>query len=409
MSIPPLTDRSRTDPASRSTLRPSPGVSSASSSQLHSELNRFERLRISYAVPPAHRGNSSSSAHNLSTLHTSGHRILRPPPSNVHGRGGHANHHQTAQLTHDALARASRSPPLPLSGYATHVIPGVGWAAVPDKMPYIVVGPHSTTIYHRAPLPRPRGVVGEDSQEFETIQIHKWSAGRSYAPVLTTPLAQAILAEPSINPLFLPSANDDRTHIKWNLLYPDSYARPSNSLSPKAWADRLNEPATFPRLSNIHVISPCFPWMIEIRSDAQDVALTCHDVIEQLHRFLYQFLSNTDMDTALPTHQDAMWESFDASRNPPDELPGRLLIGPIFNGLRHVEWLCGTTEFLGLDANSEYIRERVGVVIPGMFVLSCAKPPTVKESDQPAQVAESNLELVVMAKSPRPPTPEIAS
>lgn len=178
-------------------------------------------------------------------------------------------------------------------------------------------------------------------------------------------------------------------HIKWNLLYPNSYARPSISLSPKAWADRLNEPATFPRLSNICVISPCFPWMIEIRSDAQDVALTCHDVIEQLHRFLYKFLSNTDMDTALPTHQHAMWESFDASRDPPDELPGRLLISPIFNGLRRVEWLCGTTEFSGLDANSEYIRERFDIVLPGTFVLYCSKSSADKESVQSAQVTES--------------------
>ncbi|KII89333.1 hypothetical protein PLICRDRAFT_109835 [Plicaturopsis crispa FD-325 SS-3] len=193
-------------------------------------------------------------------------------------------------------------------------------------------------------------------------------------PVLTMTLASAVLVEPSINPLLLPPNDEGRTFIEWNMLYPHSYARPSLPLSTESWSDLLREPATFPRLSNMHIISPAFPWTIDIRAETQDVALTCHDVIEQLHKFLYKFITDFDMDTAPPKHRHAMWESFDASRTPPDGLPGRLLINKVFNGLRRVEWLCGTTVFLGLDSNNTYIRQRLNTVLPGTFVLSCGNP-----------------------------------
>jgi hypothetical protein len=55
------------------------------------------------------------------------------------------------------------------------------------------------------------------------------------------------------------------------------------------------EPATFPRMSSIQIISTAFPGTIEVKS-ASATAVTCRDIVVQLHKFISVNLDTIEMD-----------------------------------------------------------------------------------------------------------------
>lgn len=163
------------------------------------------------------------------------------------------------------------------------------------------------------------------------------------------------------------------------MLFPSSYATATAAGSQETLLGRLREPATHPRLSAIRIISRAFPWTIEIQAPTRNTALTCQDILDQLHLFLYKFLLKREMHTATPEHQAALWIYFKSNRTPADGLLARLLKDRC-PSMRKIDWLGKDTVFLGIDQDDDYVRQRVNIVLPGTYVLKCGRPAEVEVS-----------------------------
>ncbi|KII89798.1 hypothetical protein PLICRDRAFT_566537 [Plicaturopsis crispa FD-325 SS-3] len=229
------------------------------------------------------------------------------------------------------------------------------------------------------PLHRPKGDRPADDCEFKrVVQMGKWD----YGPALDRICASAVHASPTINPLLQYSQDSSTTghhSINWNMLFPSSYAT-ATATSQETLLARLREPATHPRLSAIRVISRAFPWTIEIHAQTRlNTALTCQDILDQLHLFFYKFLLRREMHTATPEHQKATWIYHKANRTPADGLRARVL-NNMYTGMRKIEWLGKDTAFRGIEQDDEYVRQQVGVVIPGTYVLICGHPVEAEAS-----------------------------
>lgn len=392
-------DHPRTVPT-RSILRSNADAPLASTSHLEESI---PNLHISYTDSATYRGGASPPRHKPSTMpNMSGNRILRPPPSSRRWQGN-LDSSQPIQTGTSAAARADRSQPLHSvdiqKGYEQYLIPAGPGIPSTGISPYINMGSsHPTIVYPGRPLSRPKGEPPDVNCEFRKIRMERWLAGdctssvyhppamymliaRIDGPVLTARTAGVLSVEPLINPLLMPPNGDGGIFVRWNMLYPTSYASPSSSLSAELWTERLREPATFPRLSSLHVISRGFPWSIPIHAAPDAAHVTCFDVIEQIHKFLYRFIPKLDTELASREHLQAIRAAFRVNRTPPDGLPGRLLNEELFNGPKRVEWLCECTAFMGIDRDIAYIQHRVSAAVPGLFVLLCGRP-----SDEDASI-----------------------
>jgi hypothetical protein len=187
--------------------------------------------------------------------------------------------------------------------------------------------------------------------------------------VLNPFIASIVHPEFLMNPmlLFPPPEKKNSTAMIWNMLYPGSYARLPNDPSGESWFEKRIEPATFPRMSSIRIISRVFPWTIEVNAEANGIAVTCRDVVDQLHKYLCVLLGPIEMDDVTPEHRKAMSAAFRANRS--QDIPAEVFRDSI--GMRRIDWLCKNTMFEGLEEDKVYIEERLLVFVPGTFVLRC--------------------------------------
>jgi len=167
--------------------------------------------------------------------------------------------------------------------------------------------------------------------------------------------------------LLPPAEGKNSTAMIWNILYPGSYARLPNDPSGESWFEKRIEPATFPRMSSIRIISKTFPWSIVIKAEDNDTAVTCRDVVEQLHKYLCILLGPIEMDDVTPEHRKAMSSAFRANRL--QDIPAEIFRDSI--GMRRMDWLLKNTMFEGLVEDKVYAKERLSLFVPGTFVLRC--------------------------------------
>lgn len=219
------------------------------------------------------------------------------------------------------------------------------------------------------------------------------------APVLNPFIASLVQPEFTLNPILAPHSkaqeSQSNTTITWNIIYPGSYARLPGDPSGESWFEKRTGPATFPRMSSISIISPAFPWTIDIKAEGEGTAVTCRDVVDQVHKYLCVLLSPLEMDDVTPEHRKAMSAAFRANRS--QDIPAETFQNS--HGMRRIDWLCKNTIFEGLEEDKEYITERLAVFIPSTFVLRCSQ----KSSSMKLSTTQRRLHI---SKSPsRPTTP----
>jgi hypothetical protein len=100
-------------------------------------------------------------------------------------------------------------------------------------------------------------------------------------------LITAVAAMPQINPLLIPIGDEeDRSHLRWNMLFSIAHCHHSTDPSHRSWSNGRQEPATFPRVTELRMISHAFPWIVNIRATNRAIGVTCGDLIEQLSEHL---------------------------------------------------------------------------------------------------------------------------
>ncbi|PBK88516.1 hypothetical protein ARMGADRAFT_997191 [Armillaria gallica] len=213
------------------------------------------------------------------------------------------------------------------------------------------------------PLTRPTGKA-EEYPEIETIMFGKWAVGAGYGPVLEPRLIAGLKILPVLNPMFsAPSSSSD--YLVWNMMFDPSTARRVRNGVEEEFDSFRYEPASSPRMTILNVISPSFPWVLDLRSSDLNVGVTVGDVLSELFLYLQVGLKTVELNRISPQDRASIME---ANRMRKELVPEESF------GLQLLDWLLGKTQFAGLLQDSRYVEERSMPLLPDLYVVLTKMP-----------------------------------
>ena len=171
----------------------------------------------------------------------------------------------------------------------------------------------------------------------------------------------------------------ERPYLKWNMLWPTGQCQRSLDPGVRSWSEGRNSPATWPRIRTMHLISRCFPWTITIEAGDPEEGVTCGDVMEEIHLFMYGRVSKAQMDGAPNAQKNAISQSYWHNRSTAPGVPG----GRLARTLLKCDWLGVNTSFGGIvEADQRTLREiSGGIALPGTFELICVQRYPMTEEE----------------------------
>jgi hypothetical protein len=163
-------------------------------------------------------------------------------------------------------------------------------------------------------------------------------------PVLNNYLLMAVKASFAIHPLLCPPSHQASDCLKWNMLCSSSTSSRSLNSFNRPWSKGRAEPATFPRLSTLHVVSRMFPWVITVEAADPSSGVTCGEVIIGIDNFLHSPVGEAEFSRL--SHQDKrlVTSSYYANR----AIAHTLAPAELGEGLLRVDWLMEHTIFWGM-------------------------------------------------------------
>jgi hypothetical protein len=191
-------------------------------------------------------------------------------------------------------------------------------------------------------------------------------------------LVKAVAATLQVNPLLIPIGDEeDRPHLRWNMLFSTAHCHRSTDPSHRSWSNGRQEPATFPRVTELRIISRTFPWTINVSATNRSIGVTCGDLVEQLSNHLQRRLRKEDYDGATGQRRRAIRDAYHHNRSRSAGVPG----GQLGDGLKVLDWLGTQTMLGGLQLNDQLLVERFNVVVPCMLELLCFERPIIGDDD----------------------------
>ncbi|KAK0212297.1 hypothetical protein DFS33DRAFT_1280551 [Desarmillaria ectypa] len=210
------------------------------------------------------------------------------------------------------------------------------------------------------PLTRPTGKA-EECPEIEAVVFGKWTAGAGYGPVLDPRTVASLQIFPILNPVLAsPSSGDD--HLVWNMIF-----HPSTAIRVRAGVEEpfdsfRYEPASCPRMTIFNVVSPSFPWMLDLRSENLDVGVTIGDILMELFTYLHVGLG--------PMELGGVSEAYEGLMRVANHTRKGLLSSHERFGFQLIDWMLGNTHFSALSYDKHYLIKRSLPVAPDMLVLT---------------------------------------
>ena len=191
-------------------------------------------------------------------------------------------------------------------------------------------------------------------------------------------MMQAVAVPPQINPLLAPIGDEeDRPHLRWNMLFSTAHCHRSTDPPHRSWSIGRQEPATFPHVTELGLISRAFPRIIRISATNRAIGITCGDLIEQLSEQLQRRMRKEDYEAMPAPKRRAIRDIYHHNRSQSAGVPGGLL----GDGIRLLDWLGTQTMFGGLQVNEQLLLERFNAVRPGVLELLCVDRPLVGDDD----------------------------
>jgi hypothetical protein len=194
---------------------------------------------------------------------------------------------------------------------------------------------------------------------------------------------RVVRAEVRMNPLLSPPDDTDRVYLKWNMLFSSAHCLRSNDPPHKSWSDGRNQPATFPRVTHLRIVSQAFPWVINIHARDKSAGVCCGEVIDGIAEYLEHLASKAEFQSLPVAKRHQVREAYNHNRARAHGVPG----GVLGDGLRRLDWLCQETMFGGIERNDNLVRQQCGEVLPCTFAINCIHryPLTEKEIQEQEQ------------------------
>ncbi|KAG6856731.1 hypothetical protein H0H87_001331 [Tephrocybe sp. NHM501043] len=201
-------------------------------------------------------------------------------------------------------------------------------------------------------------------------RVDPFTAGPSYGPVLD-PFQIALLGvQARINPLLgLPIDDPNRPYLKWNMLFRSNDCSRSTDEAHISWSVGRDEPATFPRVTVMKIVSETFPWSIEVKAGNETLGVTCGDVIETLAESFYQLTSEADYEALTPKRKNEVGAVYLKNRSREVGVPG----GALKQGLRRLDFLGSNNIFGGIRSDDLKAHKILGSAPPCTYVLICSR------------------------------------
>ncbi|KAI9462542.1 hypothetical protein F5148DRAFT_1150473 [Russula earlei] len=215
-------------------------------------------------------------------------------------------------------------------------------------------------------------------------KIGHFAVGPHYGPVLEPILVKAVGATLKVNPLLLPLDDEERPHLRWNMLFSTAHCHRSTDPTHRSWSNGRQEPATFPRVTEVRLVSRVFPWTVNVHATNRAVGITCGDLVEQLSDHLQRRLRKEDYESASGARRRAIRDAYHHNRSRSAGVPG----GQLGDGLKALDWLGTQTMFGGVRQNEQLLLERFNVAVPCMLELVCVERPLVGD-DEPEDTRHS--------------------
>lgn len=178
--------------------------------------------------------------------------------------------------------------------------------------------------------------------------------------ILRPPVAVHSLLGPT------PPSNSHPT-LYFDLLFPARAIHLSTEHRSRSWMKGRTDPATFPRLTHIRLISPHFPWTIEVESpESQGSGVTCGEVASIIFEFFQRLIDKAEWGMIPLDKQREVTVAYRRNRSTEKGMPG----GDMPEAMARVDILGNKTIFGGLVRDDDYVRQRLGSLCGGAtFVL----------------------------------------
>ncbi|KAJ7891330.1 hypothetical protein B0H14DRAFT_2335810, partial [Mycena olivaceomarginata] len=195
-------------------------------------------------------------------------------------------------------------------------------------------------------------------------------------------LIRAVHAQVELNPLIAPPvdnppAGTNPPYLKWNMLFPSNRCQRSDESPHISWSNGRHEPATFPRVTVLQLVSESFPWVIKIAARQRDIGVTCGEVIDYISRDMFQLTGQAEYEALSSGRKRIVSEAYRHNRSRADGVPG----GQLNPGMLRLDWIGGDTMFGGVKVNEGLVRRVCGDLLPCTFQLVCLRryPMTAEE------------------------------
>jgi hypothetical protein len=161
------------------------------------------------------------------------------------------------------------------------------------------------------------------------------------------------------------------------MLFSTAHCHRSTDPSHRSWSNGRQEPATFPRVTQVRLISHVVPWILNVRATNPTLGVSCGDVIEQLSDHLQRRLRKEDYEGATGMKRRAIRDAYHHNRSRSAGVPG----GQLGDGLKALDWLGNETMYGGIQLNEQYVLDRFNVVMPCMLELLCVERPLIDDDE----------------------------
>ena len=194
-------------------------------------------------------------------------------------------------------------------------------------------------------------------------------------------IAKVVDVKFELNPLLAPPPDrpEDRPYLKWNMLFPTAQCQRSSDPGHRSWAEGRHSPATWPRVKTMRILCRNIPWEIQITANDAELGVTCGDVVEGIHEYMYGRVSNQQLENATPAQKRLVGQSYWHNRSTAHGVPG----GRLYNTLLRCDWLGLQTMFGGIvPADAQLLSDLAcGAELPATFELMCLQRYPMTEAE----------------------------
>jgi len=200
----------------------------------------------------------------------------------------------------------------------------------------------------------------------DRVKGGKWAAGAAYGPVLSQTDLYLLNADLEINPVLAGTSSD------FTLMF-DIVRGEMGGYNPDAQGRHLqftgkDEPATFPRVNQVYIITKWSPWVTVVRNDR---GVTCNDVLTTFWRdYNENEITEPELSSLNGRVQEHIRRTAQSNQAALTGVQNWGYYTPAQAARpKRVDWLRDHIQYDRLVKEEKYAKDRLGFVAQNIFIM----------------------------------------